>query len=77
MLIHLPTAFPSPSLPSPSHVNLAEGSNTCTLQVWTINGHLIKKIIVEETIHSLVYSAAPEGVYINILAGGLANGNIK
>lgn len=33
--------------------------------------------MVEEEINTLAYSAAPEGVYVNVLAGGLANGNIK
>ena len=66
------------SLPlSSSCCPIAEGPNYCSLQVWTINGRLVKKIGVEENVHSLVYSAAPEGVYVNILAGGLANGNIK
>lgn len=47
------------------------------VQVWTINGFLVGKILVEEAVHCLTYSAAPEGVYVNILAGGLANGRVK
>jgi len=32
---------------------------------------------VEVLIYCLSYTAAPEGVYVNVLVGGLANGNIR
>ena len=47
------------------------------LRVWTINGHLVRRVSSKVQIKCLQYSSAPEGVYINVLAGGLANGNIK
>ena len=72
-----PAPLPEPLLPLLLLLLAAESGNSCTLQIWTINGKLIRKIMVEEEIHTLAYSAAPEGVYVNILAGGLANGNIK
>ena len=62
---------------NPPPLLIPGSAGACNLQVWTINGSCVKKILVEEEIQSLAYSAAPEGVYVNILAGGLANGNIK
>ena len=45
--------------------------------MWTINGKLIGRTHVEVQVHCLCYTAAPEGVYVNVLIGGLANGNIR
>jgi len=47
------------------------------VQVWTINGARVGKIAVEDEVSCLAYSAAPEGLYVNILAGGLKNGKVK
>jgi WD40 repeat protein len=47
------------------------------LRVWTINGHLVRRVSSKVQIKCLQYSSAPEGVYVNVLAGGLANGNIN
>lgn len=45
--------------------------------MWTINGKLIGRTLVEVQVHCLCYTAAPEGVYVNVLVGGLANGNVR
>ena len=45
--------------------------------MWTINGKLIGRTHVEVQVHCLCYTAAPEGVYVNVLVGGLANGNVR
>lgn len=47
------------------------------LRIWTINGKLIKRVSSKVEIKCLQYTSAPEGVYVNVLVGGLANGNIK
>ena len=47
------------------------------LRVWTINGRLVGRVASRVQIKCLQYTSAPEGVYINVLVGGLANGNIK
>ena len=56
---------------------LLEPSSKSVVQVWTINGAPVAKIIVEDEVSCLAYSAAPEGLYINVLAGGLKNGKVK
>ena len=53
------------------------GSQSCVLHLWTINGRLVKKLRSSVQILSLCYTSAPEGVYINVIIGGLANGHIK
>lgn len=45
--------------------------------MWTINGKLIGRTHVEVQVYCLCYTAAPEGVYVNVLVGGLANGNVR
>ncbi len=52
-------------------------ASSCMLRLWTINGKLIDRTHVEVMVHCLSYTAAPEGLYINALIGGLANGNIR
>jgi len=47
------------------------------LRLWTINGKEIERKDVEIMINTLQYTAAPEGLYVNALIGGLANGNIR
>ncbi len=47
------------------------------LRLWTINGKQIDRTHVEVMVHCLSYTAAPEGLYVNALIGGLANGNIR
>ena len=47
------------------------------LRMWTINGSLVKRVCSKVQIKCLQYTSAPEGVYVNVLVGGLANGNIK
>lgn len=32
---------------------------------------------MEVQVHCLCYTAAPEGVFVNVLVGGLANGNVR
>lgn len=47
------------------------------LTLWTINGRRIKQIKSETQILSLCYTSAPEGVYINTLIAGMADGIIR
>ena len=47
------------------------------LRIWTINGKLVRRVSSKVQIKCLQYTSAPEGVYINVLVGGLTNGNIK
>ena len=58
-------------------LSLTERQSLCVLRLWTINGRLVEKIENEAEIISLCYTSAPEGVYINVLIGGLANGKIR
>lgn len=37
----------------------------------------MKKLKSDVQILSLCYTSAPEGVYVNVIIGGLANGHIK
>ena len=59
------------------HYCLTEHASACNLRMWTINGKLIGRTHVEVQVHCLCYTAAPEGVYVNVLIGGLANGNVR
>ncbi len=54
-----------------------EKASSCMLRLWTINGRKIERTHVEVMVHCLSYTAAPEGLYVNALIGGLANGNIR
>ena len=56
---------------------LAEHPSSCNLRMWTINGKLIERTHVEVQVYCLCYTAAPEGVYVNVLVGGLANGGVR
>ena len=47
------------------------------LRIWTINGKLIKRKKLHDQVMSLCYTSAPEGVYTNMLIGGMANGDIR
>ena len=61
-----------------SHLTMhVEHASACNLRMWTINGKLVGRTHVEVQVHCLCYTAAPEGVYINVLVGGLANGNVR
>uniref|UniRef100_A0A3B3DVL9 Lysosomal trafficking regulator n=1 Tax=Oryzias melastigma TaxID=30732 RepID=A0A3B3DVL9_ORYME len=44
------------------------------LRLWTVNGDLIGHVHCRETIRSLAFSNQPEGVSVNVIAGGLENG---
>lgn len=56
---------------------LLEHTSVCMLKLWTINGRLVESIKLDVRINCLTYTSAPEGVYVNVLVGGLANGNIR
>ncbi|CAI8030834.1 Lysosomal-trafficking regulator [Geodia barretti] len=70
------TALSRPSRTSTT-ANRSSEEQLFYLRVWTINGHLVRRVSSKVQIKCLQYSSAPEGVYINVLAGGLANGNIN
>ncbi|XP_036071561.1 lysosomal-trafficking regulator isoform X2 [Oryzias melastigma] len=47
------------------------------LRLWTVNGDLIGHVHCRETIRSLAFSNQPEGVSVNVIAGGLENGVVR
>ncbi|XP_059421649.1 lysosomal-trafficking regulator isoform X2 [Carassius carassius] len=47
------------------------------LRLWTINGDLIGHVHCREIICSLAFSNQPEGVSVNVIAGGLENGVVR
>lgn len=47
------------------------------LRLWSINGQFIKRLRLDVQALSLCYTSAPEGVYVNVLIGGMANGTIR
>lgn len=53
------------------------GTQSCVLYMWTINGNLVNKYKSDVQIMCLCYTSAPEGVYVNVIVGGMANGSIK
>lgn len=50
---------------------------SCVLRVWTINAAVVGRTQVDVPILCLAYTTAPEGVYVNMLVGGLANGAVR
>ena len=51
--------------------------DTSQLELRSVNGALIATTTTSPVITSLCFSSAPEGVSINVVAGGLANGVIR
>ena len=49
----------------------------CVLKMWTVNGRFIKQKNLDVQVLSLCYTSAPEGVYVNVIIGGMANGTIR
>uniref|UniRef100_A0A8C3X655 Lysosomal-trafficking regulator n=1 Tax=Catagonus wagneri TaxID=51154 RepID=A0A8C3X655_9CETA len=47
------------------------------LRLWTVNGDLIGHVHCREIICSVAFSNQPEGVSINVIAGGLENGIVR
>ncbi|XP_066238803.1 lysosomal-trafficking regulator isoform X1 [Saccopteryx leptura] len=47
------------------------------LRLWTVNGDLVGHVHCREIICSVAFSNQPEGVSINVIAGGLENGTIR
>uniref|UniRef100_A0A672PLE3 Lysosomal trafficking regulator n=1 Tax=Sinocyclocheilus grahami TaxID=75366 RepID=A0A672PLE3_SINGR len=47
------------------------------LRLWTINGDLIGHVHCREIICSVAFSNQPEGVSVNVIAGGLENGVVR
>ncbi|XP_024863409.2 lysosomal-trafficking regulator isoform X1 [Kryptolebias marmoratus] len=47
------------------------------LRLWTVNGDLIGHVHCRETICSVAFSNQPEGVSVNVIAGGLENGVVR
>uniref|UniRef100_A0A3Q0RGG4 Lysosomal trafficking regulator n=1 Tax=Amphilophus citrinellus TaxID=61819 RepID=A0A3Q0RGG4_AMPCI len=47
------------------------------LRLWTVNGDLIGHVHCREIICSLAFSNQPEGVSVNVIAGGLENGVVR
>lgn len=47
------------------------------LRLWTVNGDLVGHVHCREIICSVAFSNQPEGVSINVIAGGLENGIVR
>uniref|UniRef100_A0A3Q2KXJ6 Lysosomal-trafficking regulator n=1 Tax=Equus caballus TaxID=9796 RepID=A0A3Q2KXJ6_HORSE len=47
------------------------------LRLWTVNGDLVGHVHCREIICSVAFSNQPEGVSINVIAGGLENGVVR
>ncbi|XP_037366283.1 lysosomal-trafficking regulator [Talpa occidentalis] len=47
------------------------------LRLWTVNGDLVGHVHCRENICSVAFSNQPEGVSINVIAGGLENGIVR
>uniref|UniRef100_A0A3Q2NZ63 Lysosomal trafficking regulator n=1 Tax=Fundulus heteroclitus TaxID=8078 RepID=A0A3Q2NZ63_FUNHE len=47
------------------------------LRLWTVNGDLIGHVHCREAICSVAFSNQPEGVSVNVIAGGLENGVVR
>nr|XP_006122129.1 lysosomal-trafficking regulator isoform X1 [Pelodiscus sinensis]XP_014428565.1 lysosomal-trafficking regulator isoform X1 [Pelodiscus sinensis]XP_025039908.1 lysosomal-trafficking regulator isoform X1 [Pelodiscus sinensis]XP_025039909.1 lysosomal-trafficking regulator isoform X1 [Pelodiscus sinensis]XP_025039910.1 lysosomal-trafficking regulator isoform X1 [Pelodiscus sinensis]XP_025039911.1 lysosomal-trafficking regulator isoform X1 [Pelodiscus sinensis] len=47
------------------------------LRLWTVNGDLVGHVHCREIICSVAFSNQPEGVSINVIAGGLENGLVR
>ncbi|EPY75253.1 hypothetical protein CB1_001728001, partial [Camelus ferus] len=47
------------------------------LRLWTVNGDLVGHVHCRELICSVAFSNQPEGVSINVIAGGLENGIVR
>ena len=47
------------------------------LRLWTVNGSPVARAEVLSRVTLLSYTSAPEGVFVNVVIGGLANGNIR
>uniref|UniRef100_A0A3Q1FPP0 Lysosomal trafficking regulator n=1 Tax=Acanthochromis polyacanthus TaxID=80966 RepID=A0A3Q1FPP0_9TELE len=47
------------------------------LRMWTVNGDLIGHVHCREIICSVAFSNQPEGVSVNVIAGGLENGVVR
>ncbi|XP_015795152.2 lysosomal-trafficking regulator isoform X2 [Tetranychus urticae] len=57
--------------------SLSHQQGVSLLKVNTINGSVVGEIKTTEKITSMCYSSAPEGVSVNVLAVGFADGTIK
>ncbi|XP_060047951.1 lysosomal-trafficking regulator isoform X2 [Erinaceus europaeus] len=47
------------------------------LRLWTVNGDLVGHVHCREIIWSVAFSNQPEGISINVIAGGLENGIVR
>ncbi|XP_069463086.1 lysosomal-trafficking regulator [Ambystoma mexicanum] len=47
------------------------------LRLWTINGDLVGHVHCREIICSITFSNQPEGISVNVIAGGLQNGIVR
>lgn len=47
------------------------------LRLWTVNGDLVGHVHCRESICSVAFSNQPEGVSVNVIAGGLENGVVR
>lgn len=60
--------------PSGAFPSVGGGSD---LRLWTVNGDLIGHVHCREIICSVAFSNQPEGMSVNVIAGGLENGVVR
>ena len=53
------------------------GMLVSVLRIWTVNGALVTSGDVFSEVQCLAYTTAPEGVFVNVIVGGLRNGIIR
>ncbi|KAM4040946.1 lysosomal-trafficking regulator isoform 3-T3 [Anomaloglossus baeobatrachus] len=47
------------------------------LRLWTVNGELIGHVHCREIVSCIAFSNQPEGISVNVVAGGLENGGVR
>lgn len=60
-----------------THDSLHSVGGGSDLRLWTVNGDLIGHVHCREIICSVAFSNQPEGVSVNVIAGGLENGVVR
>lgn len=75
-LIPFPCYRFTPSLVIYGMICVSAGGGS-DLRLWTVNGDLVGHVHCREIICSVAFSNQPEGVSINVIAGGLENGIVR
>lgn len=74
--MHRPHSGTDSSLNADVLCSLTVGGGS-DLRLWTVNGDLVGHVHCRESICSVAFSNQPEGVSVNVIAGGLENGVVR